>query len=90
MPKVIITGWRYGFQKIKFAKLQVDSLGMGLKTSRANVTAILDDKEVQLDIPDIEVAKKFALEADWLGANCVLIEAFKSLPFPGRFRVGCD
>jgi hypothetical protein len=74
MPKVIITGWRYGLQKISLTKLQVDSLGMGLKESKANVTAILDGQQVELNIADIKVATKFMLEADWLGANCTLIE----------------
>ncbi|MEO6524197.1 MAG: hypothetical protein ABIN91_21100 [Mucilaginibacter sp.] len=74
MPKVIITGWRYGLQKISLTKLQADSLNMGLKESKKNVTDILDGKQVEFDIPDIKVAKKFMLEAEWLGANCTLIE----------------
>ena len=74
MPKVIITGWRYGLQKISLTKLQVDSLGMGLKESKKNVTTILDGQQVEFDIPVLKVAKKFMLEADWLGANCILIE----------------
>jgi hypothetical protein len=72
MVKVILTGWREGLDKVSLTKLQMEMLGKSLKESKLNVDILLDDKEVLVEISNLDLANDFLKEAEKIGANCIL------------------
>jgi ribosomal protein L7/L12 len=73
MAKVILESWRVGLRKVSLSKLQYEMLDIGLQESKSNVDSLLDNKEIILEIEDVDLAKKFLEEADKIGVNCKLI-----------------
>ena len=73
MAKVILESWREGFEKVSLTKLQVNMLGKSLKESKTNVDFLLDDKEVSIEIDDLDLASEFLKEAEKIGVNCKLL-----------------
>ncbi len=73
MAKVIMKSWRYGLEKVNLTKLQKDMLGMGLKDSKDNVDALLEGKEVILEIEDNVLAEEFYIKIEKIGVNAELI-----------------
>ncbi|AWH85151.1 hypothetical protein HYN59_08455 [Flavobacterium album] len=73
MAKVIMETWRPGLEKVSLTNIQHGMLGLGLKESKSNVDALLNGKEIVLDIADLDLAKKFLEEAEKIEVNCKLI-----------------
>lgn len=74
MAKLIMKSWRYGLEKVNLTKLQKDMLGLGLRESKDNVDALLEGKEIILEIEDDLLAEKFQIEIEKIGVNSVLIK----------------
>ncbi|MDQ0639306.1 hypothetical protein QF042_002871 [Pedobacter sp. W3I1] len=72
MVKVILTGWREDLDKVSLTKLQMEMLGKSLKESKLNVDILLDDEEVLIEIPNLDLASEFLKEAEKIGVNCIL------------------
>lgn len=72
MAKIILKGWNEGLQKVSLAKLQIDLLGKSLKESKLNVDYLLDDKEVIIEIENLDLANEFIKEAEKIGVICRL------------------
>lgn len=72
MSVVIMKGWKEGLEKVSLSKLQMELLKLSLKEAKENVDALLDGKEVILDIQDDNIAKKFLYEAKQIGVEGVL------------------
>ncbi|MBB6235556.1 hypothetical protein HDC90_000153 [Pedobacter sp. AK013] len=72
MIKIILTGWREGLDKVSLTKLQMEMLGKSLKESKLNVDILLDDEEVLIEIPNLDLASEFLKEAEKIGVNCIL------------------
>ncbi len=64
--------WRYGMKKISLTKLQTELLNISLKEAHENVTKLLDNIEVILDIEDLNLALNFIKRAEEIGVNCIL------------------
>jgi len=82
MAFVILTGWKYGLNKVILTKLQMAMLGKSLKESKQNVDDLLEDKEIILEIEDVKLAYSFLKEAESIGAigTVVLSEHEELLP----------
>ena len=72
MAKIILKGWNEGLQKVSLTKLQIDLLGKSLKESKLNVDYLLDDKEVIIEIENLDLANEFIKEAEKIGVICKL------------------
>lgn len=72
MAKIILKGWNDGLQKVSLTKLQIDLLGKSLKESKLNVDYLLDDKEVIIEIENLDLANEFIKEAEKIGVICRL------------------
>ncbi|NIF07852.1 hypothetical protein F3J23_20700 [Chryseobacterium sp. Tr-659] len=72
MAKIILEGWNEGLQKVSLTKLQIDLLGKSLKESKLNVDYLLDDKEVIIEIENLDLANEFIKEAEKIGVSCKL------------------
>ncbi|MCP1302179.1 hypothetical protein NK356_23675 [Chryseobacterium sp. S0630] len=72
MAKIILEGWNEGLQKVSLTKLQIDLLGKSLKESKLNVDYLLDNKEVIIDIENLDLANEFINEAEKIGVICKL------------------
>lgn len=70
MAKIILESWRSGLEKVSLSKLQINLLNMSISKSKKNVDLLLDDKIVLIDVDDIELARKFIVQADKIGVNC--------------------
>lgn len=73
MAKIILESWREGLEKISLTKLQIDMLGKSLTESKFNVDSLLDDKEVVIEVDNLDLAHEFLKEAEKIGVNCRLI-----------------
>lgn len=73
MTKVILKGWREGFEKVSLTKLQVNMLGKSLKESKLNVDSLLNDEDVSIEIDDVDLADEFLREAEKIGVTCKLL-----------------
>lgn len=74
MGKIILEGWRDGFEKINFTKIQMDVLGKSLKESKENTDLLLDHKIVVIESYDLKLIKDFVSKAKSLGVKNVKIE----------------
>ncbi|WP_026711592.1 hypothetical protein [Flavobacterium filum] len=72
MAQVTMKSWRYGMKKISLTKLQTELLNISLKEAHENVTKLLDNIEVILDIEDLNLALNFIKRAEEIGVNCIL------------------
>lgn len=70
MIKIIMKGWRDGLEKVSLSKLQMNMLEKSLKESKQNVDDLLEGKEVNIEVYDVDIAKKFVEKANSLGAIC--------------------
>ncbi|MET3038546.1 hypothetical protein ABXT08_20850 [Chryseobacterium sp. NRRL B-14859] len=70
MIKVILESWREGLEKVSLTKLQVDLLGKSLMESKSNVDHLLDDKEVIIEVDNLDLAYEFVEKARKIGVNC--------------------
>lgn len=59
-------------KKISLTKLQTELLNISLKEAHENVTKLLDNIEVILDIEDLNLALNFIKRAEEIGVNCIL------------------
>lgn len=64
--------WRYGLKKISLTNLQRQMLGIRLKEAKDNTDALLDGKQITLEIEDQMTAEKFANEIEKIGVNCTI------------------
>lgn len=69
MTKIILCYWREGLKKVSLTKLQVELLGKSLKESKSNVDALLEGKEVIIEITSSELVDQFIEEAEKIGVN---------------------
>ena len=60
MPKLKITGWRYGLQKITMTKTLQAKLSLGLREAKQCTDNVLDGKIVSFEIDDLAAAKELA------------------------------
>ena len=72
MAIVIMKSWKEGLEKVSLSKLQIELLKLPLNEAKGNVDALLDGKEVTLNIKDENIAKQFFHEAERIGVEGVL------------------
>ena len=73
MTKIILTGWRDGFEKVSLTKLQMELLNISLKESKKNVDSLLNGEEIILEIGDDSISKDFLEKANEIGVNCKIL-----------------
>jgi len=69
MPRVHVTGWRYGMQKISTTKVLRFHLGLGLSEGKGLTDAILDGRELWLDVESAAAAEALAAALQSLGVD---------------------
>jgi len=52
MRRIVITGWKIGFQKIEFTKTLRGELGYSLSEAKGMTDSVLDRQAVQVDLPE--------------------------------------
>lgn len=52
--KVAVSGWSIGFQKVQFTQLLRRDLGYSLSRAKAATDAVLENRRVELDVPEGE------------------------------------
>ena len=70
-PRVRITGWRPGLEKISMTQALREHLGLGMAEAKGCTDRVLDGKELVLHAPDRETAVALAAALEQLGANAV-------------------
>ena len=65
-----MTGWKEDMQKVSLTKLQIEVLGLSLRSSKENVDRLLEGAEVFIEAKSLASAKKFVEEANKLGVVC--------------------
>ncbi|KUY30853.1 MAG: hypothetical protein LBE39_08160 [Flavobacteriaceae bacterium] len=73
MVKIILSGWKEGFEKVSLTMLQKEKLGMSLKDAKKNVDDLLDNKSIELLIKDKAVAVEFYNKLEQIGVIGKLI-----------------
>ena len=68
MPRVIITGWKPGLEKISLTKLLQAEAGLSLKAAKESVDRCLAGERVSIPMPSGEAAERLAQQASDLGA----------------------
>ena len=71
MRRITFYGWQVGMQKIPFAHLLRDEVGLSLKEAQAAMLRVLDEQPVTLHVPD-ELAERLLPQATALGVRCRL------------------
>ena len=69
MPRVHVTGWRYGMQKVSTTRVLREHLGLGLAEAKGITDAILDGKELWLDVESSAAAEALAAALQALGVD---------------------
>ncbi len=72
--KVVLYGWEDGMKKVSLTFLQREILAVSLTDAKANVDALLEEKEIFIKVKSLENATKFVCEAKKIGVNCRLDE----------------
>jgi hypothetical protein len=78
MKTVIVSGWKPGFQKVKFTELLRAELGFSLSKAKAATDDVLDNHHVELHVPETE-CDRLGPRLSELGAIFLLLEEH-----PGR------
>jgi ribosomal protein L7/L12 len=68
MPCVHVTGWRYGMQKVSTTQVLRARLGLGLAEGKGITDAILDGKELWLEV-ESAAAEELAAALHALGVD---------------------
>jgi predicted nucleic acid-binding protein len=68
MKTVTISGWKVGFQKVRFTELLRGELGYSLSKAKAATDDVLDYRHLELAVPDAAVDRLMARLSD-LGAE---------------------
>jgi ribosomal protein L7/L12 len=69
MTKVLISGWKIGFEKVQFTMLLRHGLGLSLSAAKDLTEAVLRHEAVELKIPEAQ-AELLLSEMSRLGAHC--------------------
>lgn len=70
MIDVVIHGWNIGMNTIESARILRRFLGLGLAEAKTMVESIVDDRELQVQLPDFIQAEAFCCEAAAFGMKC--------------------
>ena len=68
MTKVIVSGWKRGFEKVKFTGLLQASLGYSLSGAKQLTDVVLDGGMIELQVPD-SAAEQILSAIDGLGVE---------------------
>lgn len=69
MPRVHVTGWRRGMQKVSTTQVLREHLGLGLSEAKGLTDAILDGRELRLDVESAAGAEALAAALRALGVD---------------------
>jgi len=69
MTTLMISGWKQGFQKVKFTDLLQTVLGYPLSRAKRMTDAILESETVEIHVDDAE-AERIVSAMEQLGAKC--------------------
>jgi ribosomal protein L7/L12 len=72
MPKVVITGWKTGLNKVELSKLLRQHAGLQLGEAKAVVERLLEGEVVAVECPDAESTLELYRAASSVGAVCSL------------------
>lgn len=72
MTTILISGWNDGFQKINFTMLMKSEMGLALSPAKQITDRIMDNDQVELQVPDAQVDHLLA-EMAKLGARCGVV-----------------
>lgn len=68
MPKLHITGWRPGLDKITAIKLLVEATSYGLKGSKDCIDEVLAGGQATIEVKDLAKAEALAAKLQEIGA----------------------
>ena len=69
MTTILLSGWKVGFEKVKFIRLLQESLNYSLSEAKGMTDRLLDRGTVTLQVPEAEV-EGLLLSMNKLGAKC--------------------
>ena len=70
MTTVLVSGWKQGFEKVKFTQLLQTTLGYSLSRAKKTTDAVLESERVEFQVADDE-ANQILTAMEGLGAQCV-------------------
>ena len=68
VPRIHVTGWNPGLNKVAMTKAYQRELGVGLAAAKGMTDALLDGERVEFEVETPERAETFAAELTALGA----------------------
>lgn len=74
MAQIILEGWKEGFEKVSFTKIQMNILGKSIKESKENTDLLLEGKVIIIESENLESIKNFISEVEQIGVMDVRTE----------------
>ncbi len=71
MTTLLVSGWKHGFQKVKFTQLIQKEFGYALSRAKGMTDAIVSLNAVEFLVPENEVSRILAA-MEGLGAECAV------------------
>ena len=73
--KISVSGWKAGFQKIRFTSMMRREFGYGLAKTKGTTDAVVNHERVELQVKDAQCDRIMA-ELNRLGAECKVEDQF--------------